>query len=1302
MRLLKVDGHGELTRCYPEENAPAYAILSHTWGTDADEVSFQDLGDGSYLKKAGWSKIQFCRKQAEKDGLLYFWVDTCCIDKTSSAEITVAVNFMFRWYRNAVKCYVYLSDVSASEEDKDHANVAWETQFRRSRWFTRGWTLPELLAPASVEFFSREGTLLGNKRTLEGLIHEITTIPIHALRGTSLKDFPVNERLRWASGRQTKREEDEAYCLLGILGASMPLLYGEGHSRAFDRLRETIDIFPRRWRVTRENHRGPNPDQLNVQAVQHIPANDSRKDTQNEPSFTDSGYGSLPNLHYATDARVPPHDLNNSLSSDTIDDESRQDTETHYSAATSVAPAEVHNYAIELCNDIFRKIGPDLDVHQWSSLSKALPRLIKAFAIMIGFESSAPVNREIMYFIHSQNKNIATYLDTIFQGEDNGESGSDRKTTDMSLDDKMRMWESKAGTDHTDPANHDDLYTGVEELEDEPPVLTDLSLYNSIIRDSYAYKWFLTSLQTESVLQCSETQPCIMIDDIRRKIMDEFPTGRISGRRGPHAYEGQFHLRWSGKTEQRFLRKTHKQPTGSQKSYADLITITGSIEEAQLLTIREYLGQTWPGRGCRLLDVIQEAVASHDRHCSVVFADKTRLEAIIVRSYLIVTAIGPAYFVAECGEQLSWLGAALQCYNDRRLVSTCAPSLRKNQQPYQLAPFSTKTTSQVSYEILFPVSSPMSSEDSVLDKQTRWQELVGNSVLITGFPVSRRPNGYPGLEVSFETLLSLLGADEASHNHGFIMVNGRKTTLCLIKCTGNIHLWHPFHNSLNLYPSCGNGPAETYSGNFDLRRLETGRHILIICMGFQAAMVADLDYEGMPTTDYKRMLSIHETNNARFQTQITVASPPIERDSSQSLRLSQQDKVRSLGHELCSHETGSGSSNFGTMVPSTLRHPRPRFGKVQTEEQVSPSVQKYLSAVGIEPDAMAGSPDYSLDSDLISLSGSSEDPELLDLDEGANESLNIVLHRLLSGFRSSIRDCAGSEIQGVSTGSAGSTSVDGSSEAQNDSGRSQKRTRQRRADDEDPDDPEKEGPPMPPPKTLKVSNEKTRQKSLACPYLKLDPIRYRKCCVDKHSRIRDVKQHLSRRHTPLRYCQRCFDTQFEDEESLKSHVDTGTCQRQDPSVLDGLSYHQSRQLSRKSKASLNEQEQWFAIWELLFPGRLPPSSAYLNTDLSLEMCEFREYCLHLGPAFVREQIQSEQSSLPLGLNTEQQHVALERLIGHGIIALFEDWHWRVSQSASGLPGGSGLQSMPHNTSTSSIADSGVALDSQPSPRGSAN
>jgi hypothetical protein len=242
MRLLVYqDGKISLTDDL-KDDLPKYAILSHTWGRDDEEVKYCDLREGTGEDKIGYTKIRFCVEQAKRDGLEHCWVDTCCIDKSDPIEVQRSINSMFRWYRDATRCYVYLRDIAnaSAEQNDEQSGLAWEAAFRKHKWFTRGWTLQELLAPASVDFFTENGQRLGDKLSLALQIHEITGIPTEALQDNRLDRFDIDERFTWARNRETKHEEDWAYCLLGIFGVFMPLIYGEGKVHAVRRLRKEI------------------------------------------------------------------------------------------------------------------------------------------------------------------------------------------------------------------------------------------------------------------------------------------------------------------------------------------------------------------------------------------------------------------------------------------------------------------------------------------------------------------------------------------------------------------------------------------------------------------------------------------------------------------------------------------------------------------------------------------------------------------------------------------------------------------------------------------------------------------------------------------------------------------------------------------------------------------------------------------------------------------------------------------------------------------------------------------------------
>lgn len=214
-------------------HAPPYAVLSHRWHDG--EVSLQEMQDGTAAERPGHAKIAQTCALAVRDGLGYAWVDTCCIDKSSSAELSVAINSMYRWYREAAVCYAFLSDV----EDDDVGGETGAAAFASSAWFSRGWTLQELLAPANVEFYNVVWRKIGTKETLGTAIVTKTGIDMDALNGVDLAVFSIARRMSWAAGRETTVPEDAAYCLFGLFGVNMPMLYGEGE-RAFIRLQEEI------------------------------------------------------------------------------------------------------------------------------------------------------------------------------------------------------------------------------------------------------------------------------------------------------------------------------------------------------------------------------------------------------------------------------------------------------------------------------------------------------------------------------------------------------------------------------------------------------------------------------------------------------------------------------------------------------------------------------------------------------------------------------------------------------------------------------------------------------------------------------------------------------------------------------------------------------------------------------------------------------------------------------------------------------------------------------------------------------
>jgi hypothetical protein len=215
------------------DQIPPYAILSHTWH-DGEEVTYQDWSDTRVRSSIkGFQKITAACRIAQQDKLSYLWVDTICINKDSSSELAEAINSMFAWYKDAAICYAYIDDFQyKSETSLKH--------LRTARWFTRGWCLQELLAPDRVVFFDSLWTEFGTKHSLVSTITGITTIQSeYLIDSNTTYRASIARRMSWAAKRSTTREEDMAYCLLGLFEINMPLLYGEG-PKAFIRLQEEI------------------------------------------------------------------------------------------------------------------------------------------------------------------------------------------------------------------------------------------------------------------------------------------------------------------------------------------------------------------------------------------------------------------------------------------------------------------------------------------------------------------------------------------------------------------------------------------------------------------------------------------------------------------------------------------------------------------------------------------------------------------------------------------------------------------------------------------------------------------------------------------------------------------------------------------------------------------------------------------------------------------------------------------------------------------------------------------------------
>ncbi|PMD33002.1 hypothetical protein L207DRAFT_639741 [Hyaloscypha variabilis F] len=592
------------------------------------------------------------------------------------------------------------------------------------------------------------------------------------------------------------------------------------------------------------------------------------------------------------------------------------------------------------------------------------------------------------------------------------------------------------------------------------------------------------------------------------------------------------------------------------------------------------------------------------------------------------------------------------------------------------------------YKFTFELMHIAAPDESLPGVQNFDRDLLGENTIILGFPILRRPEGYPGLELPFDTLLHYLQAPKAEIFVQDVFIKGPNRVLTLVKHTDDVFLWRLDHSLANYSLCCPDKRSraivyEDYS-SLNHHTLEASRHILSKC--------AD---DAAPIEDPHRI----SEGRGLVDTKMTQPRSLTETDSADSLGLSSHkpNSPRNMGglpaaSAFQNNEATFTSSSIGSAYSGFENNARTLPLEYSERSELLSQVSNMFA--DSQPSPITESSEGTLDSDMFSISDSSDDIDLLDRQETIYPMLHNKFHQLLAGFRT-VTKYQSAPVQGRgNSGPVASTTE--SAHIGNNSGLSRKR----KAYQDEEDDTGGDGSQPPRPKKMKPDQGKESQESFACPFLKWNPITYSGCCVKKLSSISFVKQHLHRKHTPERYCQTCHTADFSDEDKLQSHIKIGKCTCRDRTMLDGISYQQRFQLSRKSKPKSSKEEQWYAIWQILFPEDRRPSSIYIDTDLALEMRQFRKYCESHGPAIMRGDIESDPAWQSFDI-TEEQRRALDRLIAQGINTLFDNWYSRNSSASttSERQSNDSPQISRYETSTVSLVDSGVVMMGQSSSRG---
>ncbi|KAM7211495.1 hypothetical protein V8F06_013115 [Rhypophila decipiens] len=976
------------------------------------------------------------------------------------------------------------------------------------------------------------------------------------------------------------------------------------HGQPFRERTQWLDFGHQTETLTVNNRAGEefyNRSSLDLRAVgtqQHdFPIGGSRETTlvrEDDIVFTDSGYASAPKLKNSSVANAQKHHR---------EDTDLEDSRTMYSTATTIAPVYAKRHVADLVQNIYSQLGDALALKDRSVLFDSLPELVKAFAIRLAEDGK----REIMYFIHKRHQEIATQLeDLILQGNGVADEISAKQDPDkMSLGDKITLWNSKAGMAEPQVLP-EELFQGMENDSDggeesddgEDAKLVDnakLPAYNSIIMDSFAYKWFIASLRKECCFHWEENQPRTMVQDIRNRILTRLPRGIISKKNMPRRNWTEFRLPWPGLEACLSQRSTSGYATSSTSSQiSEIFTATGALEQGQIATVREYFNQTWPVSGPEILMLLQRV--TDGATVGGVLQDKTQLIARIDKSWLLVMIIGPAYSVAECGEQLAWLAAAL------------FPPTVNSVKPQGPRQGKDKVSQLTRFDIEI-VEAPALDPDRP-DEKT-WSRLIGSLIaptFVQGFPTARRPDNLcSGIELPFEVLLALVGAQETSIVNESVLLHGSRVRLELVRKQGNVFCWHKLVDP----------DARSHCANHDL----TGG--LSVPLLLWRTGLAD-----------------------------------INSDLAAGRHVLQQCRSRV--------SCGPGQS------PASVA------GAAETARECL--LDSSLSPTG-----------SSLDPDMLSIQSNSgvvlEDPNWT---SPGFQFFKRITRRLLLEYQAGVTEGTNSDRNRTDDTQRQCSSQESLPTRGALLRPSQQAPQKRQRDDDD--DHERDQPGG---KRLKAQQPKevlSRRRYLACPFWKLDPSKHWECFFRRTTTVSYVKQHLARRHTPTFYCHRCFAI-FETEPVYDHHVIAASCTRE--AKLEGISQTQSKQLSKKSKGTL--ENQWFAMWDILFPTEPRPLSVYIDSDQSKDFCLMREFSQRQGVSILQDEIRASGLLLRPGISDQ----ALHRVLSRGLDYMFEHFCLDRSadssslghESASQHGGGSGVQPLQRDTSGDSSTGSGLALAS---------
>ncbi|KAK4159548.1 hypothetical protein QBC43DRAFT_272298 [Cladorrhinum sp. PSN259] len=937
---------------------------------------------------------------------------------------------------------------------------------------------------------------------------------------------------------------------------------------------------------------------------------------------TDSGYASAPALF-----DLKTSDLN--FEKPDSNDEAEDDAQTIYSTVTTIIPSTARESILHVCDAIRDQILPSLNFHDFKADSPWIPWIIKAFAIDLGLESSGSgaANLGIMHFVHKHHEQISTQLRRIFHSPDTDNEASSRnhERSGMSLVDKMSLWGRKFEEEKEEAGLEEhDLFVGVEEYEEDGDQPSHLpSAFSKEILRSRAYTALIGRILRELSLHHADAEHIPGTQLIRETILRQLPTGTISRSRPPQTYTVVFNLPWvaHGAT----FKSTRPGPTFRVSSGEDIgqriVLVLSASDRIQATTVRQYLKQTWPLDAAEVLRILNETLGADTEprpkpaSSEITSLQKTETTTTFSEAGLVMKVSGPPHFIAERGEMLGWLVAAVQS------GSLSGWAFSTSQEPL-----------------------PADINSTLVGRFQKYGTSQGVPVAaVKGYPTKYRPDDFPGIEVSPQLFAGVIWS-ALSGSMKSIGNDPRSfpPALKLLRKKGAMMFWHaPLSTPACRCPRQLETALDTrYWPHKAPQYLQEYRHIISVCpsdTGFDSSI---MDRGNSPSTELQQSQEDGET---------ILMDTPVE----------------------------------NSKVPAP------------------PATTNSITAGN------------SLDSEAFSISDSSTDflSQYLAPDNPLNSIIDSITDRILSDYQENKGRFLMSRTASYTAHGGNDNGSDRRTSAPKLAhllvyDRYQRPGAKRPMEEQGEEDTDEEDEQRRQKKRQKRAGpeEISSRKLLACPFWKLDPREHKACFRMKLDKISRVKQHLTRKHLPAFYCERCMLV-LQSEEAHRAHLEGEmTCSFQSERFT-GITYRQQRELSKKSNPSLSEPDQWFAIWGIVFPNNPRPASAYMDPDLSEDLCRFREYAELHGPLFIAAEIRSSQAEGTQPLLEGHSEVALQQAISRGLNRIFENWlgdrprnnsqatilSVQMPSSSLGQDNSEANHTFQQRGSMSSYPDSGVAM-----------